>query len=85
MGALCLQTVLLCVCVCGQKACREVEESERAVEALQLEVSALRKSLREKQQSSAGKVAGKIQIHLQVLQLQSSPHAVCFHRNQQPS
>uniref|UniRef100_A0A3B3XB13 MPN domain-containing protein n=1 Tax=Poecilia mexicana TaxID=48701 RepID=A0A3B3XB13_9TELE len=32
-----------------QKACREVEESERAVEALQLEVSALRKSLREKQ------------------------------------
>lgn len=36
-----------------------MEQSERAVEALQMEVSALRRSLREKQQqSSAGKAAG---------------------------
>ncbi|KAK5620013.1 hypothetical protein CRENBAI_003335 [Crenichthys baileyi] len=38
-----------------QKACSDVVESERVVEALQVEVSALRRSLREKQQSSAGK------------------------------
>lgn len=42
-----------------QKVCRDVEQSERAVEALQMEVSTLRRSLREKQQqSSAGKAAG---------------------------
>ncbi|XP_017282885.1 BRCA1-A complex subunit Abraxas 1 [Kryptolebias marmoratus] len=38
-----------------QKACRDVEESECAVEALQAEVSALRKKLEEKQQTVAGK------------------------------
>lgn len=38
-----------------QKACGEVEESERLVEALQAEVSALRRRLKEKKQSGAGK------------------------------
>ncbi|XP_033503002.1 BRCA1-A complex subunit Abraxas 1 isoform X1 [Epinephelus lanceolatus] len=41
-----------------QKACREVEESERLVETLQADVSALRRKLGEKKkQSAAGKVA----------------------------
>ncbi|XP_037543911.1 BRCA1-A complex subunit Abraxas 1 [Nematolebias whitei] len=39
-----------------QKSCRDVEESECAVEALQAEVSALKKKLQEKQQAAAGKV-----------------------------
>uniref|UniRef100_UPI0037E9B8B6 BRCA1-A complex subunit Abraxas 1 isoform X2 n=1 Tax=Semicossyphus pulcher TaxID=241346 RepID=UPI0037E9B8B6 len=38
-----------------QKACSEVEESERLVETLQAEVSALRRRLREKKQRGAGK------------------------------
>ncbi|XP_037548551.1 BRCA1-A complex subunit Abraxas 1 [Nematolebias whitei] len=38
-----------------QKACRDVEESERAVEVLQAEVSALKKELQEKQRAAAGK------------------------------
>ncbi|XP_018545263.1 BRCA1-A complex subunit Abraxas 1 [Lates calcarifer] len=38
-----------------QKACRDVEESERLVETLQADVSALRRRVREKQQSRAGK------------------------------
>uniref|UniRef100_A0A3Q3MVI5 Abraxas 1, BRCA1 A complex subunit n=1 Tax=Labrus bergylta TaxID=56723 RepID=A0A3Q3MVI5_9LABR len=43
-----------CVCVCGgQKACSEVEESERLVETLQVEVSALRRRLREKKRNGA--------------------------------
>uniref|UniRef100_A0A3Q3M6Q9 Abraxas 1, BRCA1 A complex subunit n=1 Tax=Mastacembelus armatus TaxID=205130 RepID=A0A3Q3M6Q9_9TELE len=37
-----------------QKACRDVEESERLLETLQLEVSALRRRVREKQQDRAG-------------------------------
>ncbi len=43
---------VLCV---GQKACRDVEESERLLETLQAEVSALRRKLREKQQNRAAK------------------------------
>lgn len=39
----------------GQKACREVEESERLVETLQADVSALRIRLSEKKQSAAEK------------------------------
>uniref|UniRef100_I3K3R4 Helicase, POLQ like n=1 Tax=Oreochromis niloticus TaxID=8128 RepID=I3K3R4_ORENI len=38
-----------------QKTCRDVEESERLVEVLQTEVSALRTRLRERQQSESGK------------------------------
>ncbi|XP_035769665.1 BRCA1-A complex subunit Abraxas 1 isoform X2 [Neolamprologus brichardi] len=38
-----------------QKTCRDVEESERLVEMLQTEVSALRTKLRERQQSESGK------------------------------
>ncbi|XP_040012616.1 BRCA1-A complex subunit Abraxas 1 isoform X2 [Xiphias gladius] len=38
-----------------QKACRDVEESERLVEALQADVSALRRRVREKTWSGAGK------------------------------
>nr|XP_046232074.1 BRCA1-A complex subunit Abraxas 1 [Scatophagus argus] len=38
-----------------QKACRDVEESERLVETLQADVSALRRRLSEKKQSEAGK------------------------------
>ncbi|XP_070706859.1 BRCA1-A complex subunit Abraxas 1 isoform X2 [Pempheris klunzingeri] len=38
-----------------QKACSEVEESERLVETLQADISALRRKLREKKQSGAGK------------------------------
>lgn len=41
--------------VCEQKTCRDVEESERLVEVLQAEVSALRTRLRERQQSESGK------------------------------
>ncbi|XP_056260445.1 BRCA1-A complex subunit Abraxas 1 [Seriola aureovittata] len=37
-----------------QKACRDVEESERVVETLQADVSALRSRVREKRQSKAG-------------------------------
>ncbi|XP_015248510.1 PREDICTED: BRCA1-A complex subunit Abraxas [Cyprinodon variegatus] len=37
-----------------QKVCAEVEESERSVKELQLEVSALRRRLRARQQGSAG-------------------------------
>ncbi|XP_071328210.1 BRCA1-A complex subunit Abraxas 1 isoform X2 [Trachinotus anak] len=37
-----------------QKACRDVEESERLVETLQADVSALRSRVREKRQSRAG-------------------------------
>uniref|UniRef100_A0A3Q3WJ06 MPN domain-containing protein n=1 Tax=Mola mola TaxID=94237 RepID=A0A3Q3WJ06_MOLML len=44
----CLQSEL-------QKACREVEESERLVETLRADVSALTRRLREKKQSEAGK------------------------------
>ncbi|XP_070780570.1 BRCA1-A complex subunit Abraxas 1 isoform X1 [Enoplosus armatus] len=40
-----------------QKACSDVDESERLVEALQAEVSALRRRLRERKQSGAGKAA----------------------------
>ncbi|XP_036972659.1 BRCA1-A complex subunit Abraxas 1 [Acanthopagrus latus] len=40
-----------------QKACRDVEESERLVEKLQADVSALRRRLREKKKSSAGKAS----------------------------
>uniref|UniRef100_A0A3Q2EFP9 Abraxas 1, BRCA1 A complex subunit n=1 Tax=Cyprinodon variegatus TaxID=28743 RepID=A0A3Q2EFP9_CYPVA len=47
-----LHVVLLSVC--GQKVCAEVEESERSVKELQLEVSALRRRLRARQQGSAG-------------------------------
>lgn len=39
----------------GQKACRELEDSERLLETLQADVSALRRKLREKKQSEAGK------------------------------
>ncbi|XP_041815611.1 BRCA1-A complex subunit Abraxas 1 isoform X2 [Chelmon rostratus] len=46
----CLQTEL-------QKACGEVEESERLVETLQAEVSALRRRLRERRRSGAGKAS----------------------------
>ncbi|XP_013858246.1 BRCA1-A complex subunit Abraxas 1 [Austrofundulus limnaeus] len=38
-----------------QKMCRDVEESECAVEALQAEVSALKKKLEEKRKTAAGK------------------------------
>lgn len=44
-----------CVFCVGQKACGDVEESERLVETLQADVSALRRRLREKKQSSVGK------------------------------
>lgn len=40
------------VCV-GQKKCRDVEESERLVETLQAEVSALRERVREKKHNRA--------------------------------
>ncbi|XP_070780571.1 BRCA1-A complex subunit Abraxas 1 isoform X2 [Enoplosus armatus] len=40
-----------------QKACSDVDESERLVEALQAEVSALRRRLRERKQSGAGKAS----------------------------
>ncbi|KAM6902328.1 BRCA1-A complex subunit Abraxas 1-like [Xenentodon cancila] len=40
-----------------QKSCRDVEESERELETLQAEVSALRKRLREEQRSTAGKAS----------------------------
>lgn len=50
---------------CGQKACGDVEESECAVEALQAEVSALKKKLQEKQRAAAGEAAGKLQTRLE--------------------
>lgn len=39
----------------GQKACWNVEESERLVETLQADISALKRRLNEKRQSGAGK------------------------------
>lgn len=38
----------------AQKACRNVEESERLVEKLQADVSALKRQLREKRENGAG-------------------------------
>lgn len=55
---------LLCG-ICGQKVCRDVEESECAVEALQAEVSALKKKLEEQRRTAAGKATGKLQIYLE--------------------
>ncbi|CAF94329.1 unnamed protein product [Tetraodon nigroviridis] len=60
IGALrpCLNVLIsICPCVC-QKACLDVEESERLVEALQADILALRKKLGEKKQDATGEAAG---------------------------
>ena len=45
----------------GQKACGDVEESESRLETLQADVSALRRRVREKRQSEAGK--GRLSVY----------------------
>lgn len=70
IGALrpCLNVLIsICPCVC-QKACLDVEESERLVEALQADILALRKKLGEKKQDATGEgqsLQNRVILHYQ--------------------
>lgn len=70
---------------CGQKACRDVEKSEHAVEALQAEVSALKKKLQEKQRAAAGKAASKLQTYLETCFYFGLILTLCLSRTHQPT
>lgn len=63
----------------GQKACGEVEESERLVETLQAEVSALRRRLRERRRSGAGKGSQSLLYHMiRVIFTRTGSQDVCL-------